>query len=89
MPCLPACPVKQGRLNRLRCDWAKRYGLLGDAGPKYMGSSNDFPIPEVITPESVCEAVRRSDRMQRPSYTAIVERCLTECPAGSPEGGKQ
>jgi hypothetical protein len=28
------------------------------------------------------EAVQQSDRFQRPSYTTIVEKCMTECPCG-------
>ena len=67
-------------MDRLRCDWVKRYALLGDGGPAFMGSDTDFPIPDVITPEAVCDAVRASDRLQRPGYTAVVEHCFTECP---------
>lgn len=72
-----------GRTDLLRCDWAKRYGLLGAEGPILFGSHTDFPIPETITPEAVCEAIRASDRLQRPGYSGIVERCFTECPAAS------
>ena len=59
VPCIPACPV--GALtddelectaarcwaarDLLRCDWAKRYALVGDEGPKYMGSTTDVPPP--------------------------------------------
>ena len=67
-------------MDRLRCDWVKRYALLAAGGPVFAGSVTDFPIPDAITPEAVCDAVRRSDRFQRPGYTAIVERCFTECP---------
>ncbi|MGQ9632213.1 MAG: hypothetical protein ACUVXI_18150 [bacterium] len=74
-----------GKTDRLRCDWAKRYGLLGGEGPKFIGSYNDFEPPEVITPEKVCDAVKKSDRLQRPSgYVSIVERCFTNC---SSQGG--
>ncbi len=71
-----------GKINRLRCDWACKYGLLGDAGPKYFHSKNNFSIPENITPEILCEAIKKSDRLQRPGYTGIVEKCFIECPAG-------
>jgi ferredoxin len=71
-----------GALDPLRCDWAKRYGLLAEEGPKSMGSNVDFPVPDRITPEATCQAIREQDMMQRaPSYTAIIERCYTECPA--------
>lgn len=69
-----------GRTDRLRCDWAKRYGLLADEGGKYMGNKNNFPVPGAITPEKVVEAILASDRMQRPGYVATVERCFIECP---------
>lgn len=70
-----------GLADRLRCDWAKRYGLLAEEGGKYMGNKTNIPVPDKITPEKVVEAILSSDRMQRPNYTAIVERCFTECPA--------
>ncbi len=71
-----------GKNDRLRCDWACRYGFMKAAGPGYIGSQTDFPVPEKITPEKVCEAMRNSDRLQRPSYKTIVEKCFVECPAG-------
>jgi len=70
-----------GKVDRLRCDWAKRYGLVGEEGPKFMGSYNSFSPPDVITPEKVCDAMLKADRLQRPGYLAIVERCFTNCPA--------
>ena len=38
-----------GKLDRLRCDWAKKYALVGAAGPKYMSSKTDILPPEKIT----------------------------------------
>lgn len=32
-------------LDSLRCDWSKRFGLVGDAGPSLMGSTTDVPPP--------------------------------------------
>jgi epoxyqueuosine reductase len=69
-----------GHIDRLRCDWAKRYGLVTAEGPGFFGSHTDFPVPDVITPEAVCDAVRASDRIQRPHYSGIVEPCFVECP---------
>jgi hypothetical protein len=45
----------------------------------YSHATNDFAVPDEITPEFVCEAVRDSDRVQRPGYTPAVERCFTAC----------
>ena len=71
-----------GKNERLRCDWACRYGFLKEAGPGYVGSKTDFPVPAKITPELVCEAAKNSDRLQRKYYKTIVEKCFVECPAG-------
>jgi epoxyqueuosine reductase QueG len=70
-----------GALDRLRCDCAKRYALVAEEGPAFVGSTNDFEPPDRITREWVVEAVRASDRLQRPGYCPIVERCLARCPA--------
>ncbi len=71
-----------GRLDRLRCDFSKRYGLTGESGGKYAGCRNAFTPPQTITPQWLTEAVRNSDRIQRPGgYTPVVERCFTACPA--------
>lgn len=71
-----------GKLDRLRCDWAKRYGLVGEEGPKYIGAYNNFTPPETITPEKLCETIMKADRLQRPGgYLTIVEKCFTTCPS--------
>ncbi len=71
---------KIARLNRLRCDWAMRYGLMKEAGPKCLGSLNDYPVPEKITPEILTQTVRESDRLQISNFAPIVEKCMLECP---------
>ena len=71
-----------GKNDRLRCDWACKYGFMREAGPGYIGSQTDFPVPDKITPEAVCKAMENSDRLQRPYYKTIVEKCFVECPAG-------
>jgi epoxyqueuosine reductase QueG len=70
-----------GRQDRLRCDCAKRYAFVPEEGPALIGNTNTFTLPEVITPAFVVEAMRESDRMQRPSYCPIIEHCFTACPA--------
>jgi Fe-S-cluster-containing hydrogenase component 2 len=70
-----------GKPDRLRCDFAQRYGLVAAEGGATVGCQNDFPVPDPITPEAVCETMRAADRIQRPSYTPTVERCFAECPA--------
>ena len=65
----------------LRCDWAMRYGLVGEEGPAYMGSTNDFPPPETITKEELISTIKSADTIQKYEYSPIVERCFTECTA--------
>lgn len=72
---------KRGNCNRLRCDWSKRYGLIGDAGPKYIGSQADLKPPQTITRENLCEALKQTDHLQK-ACMVIVEKCLKVCPAG-------
>ncbi len=71
----------QGKLDSLRCDWAKRYGLVGDEGPKFMGSQTDIMPPENITEEALIDAMRRLDPLQK-RIPCIVEKCLIECSVG-------
>ncbi len=71
-----------GRLDRLRCDFAQRYGFVPEEGGQYIGCRNDFEAPEKITPDYVCDCMRKADRIQRPSYTPIVEPCFTACRTG-------
>lgn len=69
-----------GRCDRLRCDWAKRYGLVGEEGPKYMGSETDILPPREITPQALSEALKKLDPLLK-AHLYIVERCLAACPA--------
>ena len=67
-------------INQLRCEWAAQYGLLGDEGPRYLGSITDIPVPREITPEILQKAVLSSDRLQISNFAPIVERCALYCP---------
>ncbi|MCD6360015.1 MAG: hypothetical protein J7M38_04060, partial [Armatimonadetes bacterium] len=92
-PCISVCPVAAlsadatdcagdicwARRDYLRCDWAKKYALVGDAGPKYMGSHTDVPVPDgEITPELIAEAMLKRDPIQR-HLDCIIEGCLKAC----------
>jgi epoxyqueuosine reductase QueG len=71
-----------GSENYLKCEWASRYGLVGQAGPKHIGCTNNFSPPDEITREALLDAVKDSDRIAMASYCSIVEGCFTECSAG-------
>jgi len=68
------------KLETLRCDWAKRYGLSGAEGPRVMGSATDIPAPEKITLAAITEAMEKRDPLQD-HFNAILEPCVKVCPA--------
>ncbi|MDD5603026.1 MAG: hypothetical protein PHG48_02945 [Eubacteriales bacterium] len=70
---------KQNVIDILRCDWCKRYALVGDGGPKYMGSRTNIMPPEEVTAESIAEAIKKMDPLQK-RIPCIVEKCVLECP---------
>lgn len=74
-----------GRLDEHRCDWAKKYALVGDEGPKYMGSRINILPPKKITQEALCKALRQMDPVQK-RLLCTLERCLVVCPAGGQSG---
>ena len=65
--------------DRMRCDFAQRYGLVAEEGGGYIGCKNAFDVPAALTPEYVSACMSQADRIQRPSYTPTVERCFTHC----------
>jgi len=71
--------LQWARLDPLRCDWAKRYGLVGEAGPKYLGSQTDILPPEKITPDNLRHAMEQLDPLQK-ARISILPRCLQVCP---------
>jgi len=92
-PCITACPVAAlsgeaterarercwAARDLLRCDWAKRYALVGDEGIKWMGSTTDIPPPDgEITAQDIAAATHRRDPVQR-HLDCILEPCLKAC----------
>lgn len=68
-------------LDALRCDWAKRFGLVGESGPALMGSTTDVPPPKAITLASITDAMEQRDHLQD-HFVSIIEPCIKVCPAG-------
>ena len=92
-PCIATCPVAAlsgeatecagGRCwaarDLLRCDWAKRYALVGDEGIRWMGSTTDIAPPDgEISAEAIAEAIHQRDPVQR-HLDCILEPCLKAC----------
>ncbi len=68
-----------GQIDRLRCEWAKRYGLVAEEGPGYLGAKINVLPPDEITPDAICEAMKMKDPIQK-HHTCIVEGCIAACP---------
>lgn len=72
-----------GRTDRLRCEWANKYGLIGEEGPANMGSKIDIPPPDEITLEAFADAmaeVRKLEPVERFNWDLTFEQCLHACP---------
>ncbi len=70
-----------GKINQEQYDWSKRYGLMNEEGPKYLGSNISIKPPENITPKKLSEAFKQINPVLR-GYLAVVEKCVKVCPAG-------
>ena len=65
--------------NPLQCMWAKTYGLVAEAGMKYLKSKTDIYPPVKITHKSFCKAISERDELQD-HFTAVLEKCVEACP---------
>ncbi len=54
-----------GRKDNLKCEWANRFGFVGEEGGKYMGSEIDIPLPEKINLKSFNQALSTINNMSR------------------------
>ncbi|OHD64443.1 MAG: hypothetical protein A2096_04015 [Spirochaetes bacterium GWF1_41_5] len=78
-----------GKVDSLKCEWAKRFGFVGKEGPEYMGSRVDFPPPAQITAQTINETlnkIRKMDDIERKCWNISIERCM--CPVRGLESGK-
>lgn len=68
-----------GALDWLRCEWAKRYGLVADEGPRWIGSATDILPPEgKVRPDDLLAAYAQLDPSQK-HLLCIVEPCVRAC----------
>ncbi len=66
-------------IRRDRCDWAKRYSLIGEEGVNYLGWDMHLDPPELITLEAVADGLRQHPAI--PKYRPCnFEACLMACP---------
>lgn len=72
-----------GRIDRLRCEWTNRFGLVGAEGPKCMGCKINILPPAKITLKSFKDAVAEAKKLEfgeRFNWGLTLERCLCACP---------
>jgi epoxyqueuosine reductase QueG len=70
---------RMGKLSRRRCECAKRYGLVGEEGPAFMGDLTRVTLPDgEPSVDEVAEMMRHKDPIQK-HWICIVERCLHAC----------
>lgn len=62
-----------------RCDWVKRYGLMGASGFQFLGSPVDIAPDEQITGASLADALRQHDPIKK-YRPAVAEPCVLQCP---------
>ncbi len=78
--------LDMGRVDCFACDWATRYCLAGEAGPKYCGLDVDVPVPQNRNALAVAAAVSKVNWGVQKRHSNITEECLRICPArGSKE----
>lgn len=66
-------------IDEFACDWAKRYGLVGEEGPKYMGVDIDFKVPEKKRNEKLIENLLNVKFGVQKRHLNICEECIRTC----------
>ena len=77
--------IEIGNVDCFACDWAKRYCLSSQAGPKYCGLDVDAPIPQDRSSLAVAAAVSKVNWGVQKRHCNIAEECLRVCPARGTE----
>lgn len=72
------------KVERNRCDWAKRYSLIGSEGNDYMGWNLTVPVPDEITPEALAAGLRKHPPISK-YRPCNFEQCLMACPCARPQ----
>ncbi len=77
-------PQHYRKLDVNRCNWAKRYSLVGSEGSRYTGWTLDIPCPRKITPENLSEALRQLPQIEK-IRPCTFEQCVFSCAFCRPE----
>lgn len=74
------------RIDINRCNWAKRYGLVGSEGGFFTGWDLDLPYPEKLTKENLDKALRSIPMIQK-VRPCNYEQCVLACPHSRNQSG--
>lgn len=67
-------------IERIRCDWAKKYFLVAGEGNGYMrDNQTDIPAPENVTVEALDKALRQHHPVSK-YRPCVFEKCAFSCP---------
>lgn len=72
-------------LDRDRCDWAKRYSLVGEEGTKFVGWEMDVEIPETIDGATLEAALMQTPAIPK-HRPCNFEVCMLACPLAREQG---
>ncbi len=67
-------------IDYFACDWAKRYALMGEEGPKYMGVDHTYQVPEKKRIEKLCKTLTETTWGVQKRHLNICEECIRVCP---------
>jgi len=70
--------------DRLKCEWAHRFGLVGAEGPQYMGCQIDLMPPKRITLPAFARAMKQIQQwslVERLNWNYTYEGCVISCAA--------
>ncbi|MGE4563680.1 MAG: hypothetical protein AB7F32_02320 [Victivallaceae bacterium] len=62
-----------------RCNWAKRWSLVGSEGNQYTGWHLDEAYPDKLTPEALAAAIAKVPQIEK-IRPCNFEQCLLACP---------
>ncbi len=62
-----------------RCNWAKRYSLVGSEGSMYTGWKLDLPYPDDFTGDKLADALRQLPQVEK-IRPCNFEQCVLACP---------
>jgi epoxyqueuosine reductase QueG len=72
-------------VDRDRCDWAKRYSLVGEEGTKYVGWEMEVEVPERIDAAALDAALRQTPAIPK-HRPCNFEACVLACPLAREQG---